>query len=45
MQLVKAALVLLQLFINGNENFHTTDNLQRKSGTLFSNVNNEGYTK
>ena len=36
----KASSVLLKLFISGNEACHTTDALQRMSGTSFSSVNN-----
>ena len=35
-----AASVLLNLFNSGNERCHTTDASERKSGTLYSNVNN-----
>jgi len=35
-----AASVLLKLFISSDERCHTTDATLRKSGTLFSNVNN-----
>jgi len=35
----KAVSVLLKLFINDNERYHTTVATQRMGATLFSNVN------